>query len=159
LAGLWRGGAPIAVAVQEWLAYHGVATDHCAIRTRSYTGIGEQAATVTVDGLEPLVTALQADSCLLLVDDIFDSGRSLAAVKEALRVACGQRLPHDIRTATVYHHPQHRLSAAGPDYHVHATDCWLVFPHELVGLRREELATHKPAVPLVGNALPQKTSG
>lgn len=154
LVGLWRGGASIAVAVQEWLAFHAVATDHCAIRTRSYTGIGEQAATVSVDGLEPLVATLQADSRLLLVDDIFDSGRSLAAVKESLRVACGQRLPQAIRTATVYYHPQHRAAGAGPDYHVHETDCWLVFPHELVGLKRDEIRAHKPEVPLVGTVLP-----
>ena len=31
-----------------------------------------------------------------------------------------------------------------PDYYVHATDRWLVFPHEIVGLTREEILAHKP---------------
>ena len=148
LAGLWRGGAPVAVAVHEWLAFHGVVADHCAIRTRSYTAIGEQAAKVAVDGLEPLVAALQTESRLLLVDDIFDSGRSLAAVVEALRERCGESMPREVRTATVYYHPGHRVGPHGPTYHVHETDCWLVFPHELLGLDRAEIVRYKPEVPL-----------
>lgn len=147
LAGLWRGGAPVAVAVQEWLAFHGVDTDHCAIRTRSYTGIGEQASTVCVDGLETLVAGLQPESRLLLVDDIYDSGRSLAAVIRALEERCGVAMPREVRTATVYYHPNHRAVQQGPSYHVHETDCWLVFPHELMGLDPAEIAKHKPDLP------------
>ena len=36
---IWRGGAPVGVAVQELLAYRGIETDHIAIRTSSYEGI------------------------------------------------------------------------------------------------------------------------
>ncbi|MEM1146009.1 MAG: hypoxanthine phosphoribosyltransferase, partial [Pseudomonadota bacterium] len=36
---IWRGGAPVGVAVQELLAYKGIETDHIAIRTSSYEGI------------------------------------------------------------------------------------------------------------------------
>ena len=32
LVGIWRGGAPIGIAVQEALEYHGVQCDHIAIR-------------------------------------------------------------------------------------------------------------------------------
>ena len=39
LVGVWRGGAPVGIAVQELLEYHGVSTDHIAIRTSSYDGI------------------------------------------------------------------------------------------------------------------------
>jgi hypothetical protein len=149
LVGLWRGGASVAVAVHEWLAFHGVVADHCAIRTRSYTAIGEQAATVSVDGLESLVGTLNPESRLLLVDDIFDSGRSLAAVMEASRHRCGEYLPRAVRTATVYYHPGHRVGLDGPSYYVHETDRWLVFPHELLGLDRDEIAKNKPEVPLI----------
>lgn len=147
LAGLWRGGAPVAVAVQEWLAFHGTVTDHCAVRTRSYTGIGEQAPTVQVDGLEILVAGLQPESRLLLVDDIYDSGRSLAAVVAALRERCGPQMPRDVRSATVYFHRAHQALQHGPDYHVHETNHWLVFPHELMGLDAAEWVKHKPDVP------------
>ena len=31
-----------------------------------------------------------------------------------------------------------------PDYHIHETDQWLVFPHELQGLTMEEIRDNKP---------------
>ena len=39
VVGIWRGGAPIGITVQEVLEYHGIECDHIAIRTSSYTGI------------------------------------------------------------------------------------------------------------------------
>ena len=149
MVGVWRGGAPVAVAVQEWLACRGVEADHCAVRTRSYHGIGDQATEVIVDGLDYLVGVLGAESRLLLLDDIHDTGKSLAAVVEALRRQCGASLPREIRRATVYYHPGHDAGPGRgvppPDYHVHETDCWVVFPHELAGLTGEEIARYKPA--------------
>ena len=35
LVGIWRGGAPVGIAVQELLDYHGHHCDHIAIRTSS----------------------------------------------------------------------------------------------------------------------------
>ena len=35
LVGMWRGGAPIGIAVQEVLEYHAIHADHIAIRTSS----------------------------------------------------------------------------------------------------------------------------
>ena len=31
-----------------------------------------------------------------------------------------------------------------PDFYVHETDRWLVFPHEIQGLTPEEILAHKP---------------
>ena len=39
---LWRGGAPIGLAVQEYFAYRGIETDHILVRTSSYHGIDNQ---------------------------------------------------------------------------------------------------------------------
>ena len=36
---LWRGGAPIGLAVQEYFAYREIETDHILIRTSSYHDI------------------------------------------------------------------------------------------------------------------------
>jgi hypothetical protein len=44
----------------------------------------------------------------------------------------------------VYYKPARNRSALVPDYYVRDTDKWLVFPHELVGLTREEILQHKP---------------
>ena len=144
LVGMWRGGAPIGIAVQEVLEYQGIHTDHIAIRTSSYTGIDTQAKTVRVHALDYLVSRLSAEDEMLLVDDVFDSGRSLEAVIAELKRRCRRNLPEKIRIATVYYKPKRNRSHLVPDYCIHETDSWLVFPHEIQGLTREEILAHKP---------------
>lgn len=144
IAALWRGGAPIGIAVQELLEHRGIVTDHIAIRTSSYTGIDQQDKTVRVHGLDYLVSRLTHADRLLIVDDVFDSGRSLEAVHATLRERCGAQLPADIRIATVYYKPSRNRSALRPDFFVHETAAWLVFPHELQGLTEVEIRAHKP---------------
>ena len=36
IVGVWRGGTPVGIAIQEILAYLGNESDHIAIRTSSY---------------------------------------------------------------------------------------------------------------------------
>lgn len=144
LVGVWRGGAPIGIAVQEVLAYHGLECDHISIRTSSYAALDRQDKVVRVHALDYLVSALDAEDRLLLIDDVFDSGRSLEAVIEELRRRCRRNLPGQIRIATVYYKPTRNRSALQPDFYVRTTDQWLVFPHELQGLTREEILAHKP---------------
>ena len=147
LVGMWRGGAPIGITVQEVLEYYAIHTDHIAIRTSSYAGIDVEHKTVRVHATDYLVSRLEAEDELLIVDDVFDSGRSLEAVIEELRRRCRRNLPEKIRIATVYYKPKRRRSALIPDYYVHETDHWLVFPHEIQGLTREEILAHKPVGP------------
>ena len=144
LVGVWRGGAPIGIAVQEILEYNGIECDHISIRTSSYTGIDKQARTVRVHALDYLVSVLNAEDSLLLIDDVFDSGRSLEAVIAELRRRCRRNLPEQIRIATVYFKPARNRSSLTPDFYVRSTDQWLVFPHEIDGLSREEILAHKP---------------
>jgi hypoxanthine phosphoribosyltransferase len=144
LVAMWRGGAPIGIAVQEVLEYHSIHADHIAIRTSSYGGIDNQAKTVRVHAIDYLVSRLTAEDELLLVDDVFDSGRSLDAVMDVLTRRCRRNLPEKIRIATVYYKPKRNRSTLVPDYYVKETDSWLVFPHEIQGLTREEILAHKP---------------
>ena len=58
LVGIWRGGAPVGIAVQELLEYRGLDCDHIAIRTASYTGIDRQEPEVRVFALGHLVGRL-----------------------------------------------------------------------------------------------------
>jgi uncharacterized protein len=143
LVGIWRGGAPIGIAVQEVLEFHGFDCDHLAIRTSSYKGIDQQAE-VRVHAIDYLVSRLSAEDQLLLIDDIFDTGRSLEAVLMELRKRCRRNMPDNVRVATVYYKPKRNKTQLVPDFYVRATDEWLVFPHELKGLSREEILANKP---------------
>ncbi len=143
IVGIWRGGAPIGIAVHEVLDYYGVQNDHIAIRTASYLRPGEQASTVRVFGLNYIIDNISADDQLLIVDDTFDSGRSVDAVIQELRRKCRRNTPDEIRVATVYWKPHLNKTERVPDYYVHQTDKWLVFPHEIDGLTPEEIARHK----------------
>jgi uncharacterized protein len=147
LVGMWRGGAPIGIAVQEVLDYHEIPTDHIAIRTSAYYSMDKQEKTVRVHAIDYLVSRLEAEDRLLLVDDVFDSGRSLEAVIAELRRRCRRNLPEEIRTATVYYKPTRNRSSLVPDYCVHEAEQWLVFPHELQGLTAEEILKNKPVGP------------
>ena len=144
LVGVWRGGAPIGITVQEVLEYHGHECDHIAIRTSSYAGLDERAKTVRVHAIDYLVSRLSAEDRLLLIDDVFDTGLSLEAAINELRKRCRRNLPENIRIATAYFKPSRNNSSLKPDYFVRSTDQWLVFPHEMQGLTREEILTHKP---------------
>jgi hypoxanthine phosphoribosyltransferase len=144
LVGIWRGGAPIGISVQEVLEFNGIECDHIAIRTSSYTGIDEQDKTVRVHAVDYLVSKLTAEDQLLLIDDVFDSGRSLEAVLAELRNRCKRNMPEQVRIATVYFKPTRNRSAIRPDYFIRETDQWLVFPHEMQGLTREEILKNKP---------------
>jgi hypothetical protein len=149
LVGIWRGGAPIGIAVQEFFDVHGVNCDHIAIRTASYTGIDQQAREVKVYALGYLIDTLNADDRLLIIDDVFDSGRSVEAVLKELKARCRANMPGDVRIATVWYKPARNQTALKPDYFIHESNDWLVFPHEIDGLTPEEIRAHKPAADVI----------
>jgi uncharacterized protein len=149
IVGIWRGGAPVGIAVQELLAYRGIETDHIAIRTKSYSGIDRQSAEVHVYSLGYLIDTLEPDDRLVVVDDVFDSGRSIEAFLRELNARCRHNTPREIRTATVYWKPGRNQTELRPDYYVHETDEWLVFPHEICGLTEDEIRAHKPQAELI----------
>ena len=144
ITGIWRGGTPVGIAVQEILDYFGVPTDHIAIRTSSYEGMDRRRASVRVHGLNYLVERLRPEHRLLLVDDVFETGLSIHAVLKALRERTGRNPPAEVRTAVVYYKPGAGRTDLVPHYHVRKTDAWIVFPHEMQGLTEEELTGHKP---------------
>ena len=139
VVGIWRGGAPVAAPIHEYLQVRGIPADHIAIRASSYTGIDQRSKSVEVTGLDPLIGKLGPDQALLLVDDVFDTGLTLQAILERLRAGAGERCPSRIRIACPWYKPAHNRTAFKPDYYLHETDRWLVFPHELAGLSDAEI--------------------
>ncbi len=145
IVGVWRGGAPVAIAIHELLDYAGIKTDHIAIRTSLYTGINQTSTSVAVEGLGYLVQRARASDKVLLADDVFDSGRSLEKVVKELSEQCGTDAP-ELRIATPYYKPANNQTGLAPDYYLHETDQWLVFPHELDGLAADEVLRDKPGL-------------
>ena len=144
IVGVWRGGTPVGIMVQELLDFYGVETDHISIRTSSYSGLNKRENKVRVHGLSYLTTSMNAEDSLLLVDDVFDTGLSIRAILKKLREKSRKNLPHDVRVATAYFKPGKNKTDFEPDFYVHKTDDWLIFPHEMEGLSREEIIANKP---------------
>ena len=157
IVGLWRGGSSVGLVVQECLATLGVETDHIALRT-SYQGraqyeeVAATKAPIRVHGKQYLLENLNADDRLLIVDDVFSSGRHTSAVIDQLQVGMKRNMPTDIRIAALWYRPHQTNGAPKPDFYLHETQQWLVLPYEFNGLTRDEIAEHKPfLVSLLGS--------
>jgi hypothetical protein len=142
---IWRGGTPVGMAVQEIFAYAGIESDHIAIRTSSYHGV-DQRGSVAVHGLNYIIKKIRHDDRVLIVDDVFDTGNTIVAVIDELRRRARGNTPEDIRVAVPWFKPSRNETDRVPDYFLHETEEWLVFPHELDALTPSELREARPAV-------------
>jgi len=146
IVAIWRGGAPVGIAVQELLDYCGVHADHIAIRTSSYRGIDGRSNDVQVHGLNYLVKNVQQQDRLLIVDDVFDTGHTIAQVVSQLTERMRRNIPSDIRVAVPYYKPSRNQTGRRPDFFLYETEQWIKFPHSLEGLTDEEVKTNRPAL-------------
>jgi hypoxanthine phosphoribosyltransferase len=133
LLALWRGGTPIAVAVHEFLEAKGVTTHHTVAKVTSYDGIGQQGKP-QIEELDHVFGVVAQGTKVLVVDDIFDSGRTMNAVCGRLKEAGA-----NVRVATLFFKPAANQTGLQPDFFICKTDRWVVFPHELIGLSDDEL--------------------
>ena len=62
---------------------------------------------------------------VLIVDEVWDSGTTIAAVVERVRLAGGQPT-----TAVLHYKPTHSRVPIAPDFHVVDTDAWVVYPYK-----------------------------
>lgn len=151
IVGLWRGGSPVGIGVQDCLEYLGVKTDHISIRT-SYTGMNtytdmiENESGIRVHGLQYLLENLEADKRLLIVDDVYSTGLSVKAVIDQLSIKTRRNMPVDVRIAVIWYKSANNRTGRTPDYHLHETDKWLVLPYELSGLPLDEIYRNKTGV-------------
>jgi len=120
-----RGGLLPAGAIS-----YGLGVKNCgALNVEFYTGVGE-----VLDAPEVLPPALDVDYLagrrVLLVDDVADSGRTLALAVRLLRERGA-----DMRSATLYVKPG---SIETPDYWWRETPLWIDFPWSWMGSVVEE---------------------
>jgi hypoxanthine phosphoribosyltransferase len=152
IVGLWRGGSSVGIAVQECLQALDVKADHISIRT-SYSGVNSYREmienpqdTIRVQGTQYLLEALNESDSLLIVDDVFSSGYSVDAVIKRLEQRLKRNMPQDTRVASLWYKPLENKTDRKPDFYMHESDDWLVFPYELTGLTDEELKLNKSYV-------------
>jgi len=142
LIALWRGGAPPGIVIHEFFRCKGHDFYHTAIRTQSLEGVAEGNG-FDIRGLKHVTDEVESGQQMLIVDDLFDTGRTMYEVIEYLRRRALRNTP-EIRVATVYCRPQHRAFLVGPHYHLHSVSERPVFPHQLTALESERLAQTDP---------------
>lgn len=148
IVGVWRGGSTVGIYVQECLQYLGVETDHIAIRT-SYKGMNDylqklkEGAEIHAHGLQYLFENMNADGSLLIVDDVYSTGRNVNAVIDRLKAKMRLNMPKNTRVAAPYYRRAPGQKNRKPDYFLHEFDEWLVLPYELTGLDETEIAQNK----------------
>ena len=140
LIALWRGGTPPGIAIHEFLKVSGWEVRHLPLKCSSYTGIGENAGEVRFTCAEPVFGMLRKGDKVLVVDDVFDTGKTAAAVKAKL-----DALGVEMRMACVYWKPQKNLTDLKPDYFTKDVGLeWIVFPHEIEGLSKDDVRAKDP---------------
>ncbi len=163
IIGIWRGGTPVGIVVHDFLAYVGVKANHISVRT-SYKGregynrhsLRQQ---TLVHNTKFLVERVNADDSILIVDDVYASGRSVEAVIKRLKRRLRRNMAKDVRIAVPWYKPTHNRTGRIPDYVLHESEENLVMPHELNDLTPEEIKKYKPvAAELANKILSTKTA-
>ncbi len=143
LIGIWRGGCPIAIAVHEYFSYLGHHIDHIPIRAISYSGINQRNNEVTIEGLEYLKNNRNKINTVLLVDDVFDTGNSFNTIIKLIKAITPEI---QLKIASPWYKPENNQTIIIPDFYLHKTNQWLIFPHELDGLSLMEIQKYKPDI-------------
>ena len=154
LIALWRGGAPPGIAIQEYFRWRGHDPYHTALRTQSLEGV-RGGGGFDIKGAEHVIAEVCSDQQMLIVDDLFDTGRTMYEVSEYLRGRARRNTP-EIRVATVYFRPTRRRFLVGPHYYLHECEEAPVFPHRFRDMPREQLEQSDPelAATIWGPAVP-----
>ncbi len=140
IVGLWRGGAPVALAVHEFLKVSGWDVRHMPLKCASYSRIGCNEGEVEFTLGDEVFAMMRPGEKVLIVDDVFDTGKTAEAV--TVRLAS---VKAEARFACVYYKPHKNETSIRPDYFVNASDDeWLVFPHEIEGLCAQDVRRKSP---------------
>ena len=117
LLAIARGGMVPCCLISEYMDMRNI----LVAAVMYYTGVGQ-----TMD--RPLFLQfpddiLLADKRILVIDDVWDTGKTIMAVKDRLN-AVGCR--HDV--ATLHYKPARSRFSARPEYFAEETDDWIVYP-------------------------------
>ena len=117
LVGISRGGLVFCRMLSDLLDIKDIRILKCEY----YTDVGETSKRPLIS--QELQGELKGRN-VLVVDDVADSGKSLAAIMDYLK----RKNPSRIRVVTIYVKPK---SSQIPDYFARRTTSWIIFPWEL----------------------------
>jgi uncharacterized protein len=126
-----RGGFPISIAIHEYFRYKNIEIEHGAVRAVSYKNIGQRKIETQIVGMDNL--KIQPQAKILIIDDIFDTGRTIAKVLSLLPKNTKKKI------AVIHYKPSNNKTTIIPDYYIKTTKDWLIYPHEIDGLSSKEL--------------------
>jgi uncharacterized protein len=105
------------------IAYHLGLRNILVAAVQFYSGVGRRAAAPTF--LQFPADPFLSGKIILIVDDIWDSGKTISAVKSRVVAAGGTPV-----TAVMHYKPAASQISDEPDYYVETTDAWIVYPWE-----------------------------
>lgn len=129
---IWRGGTPVGLAVDAYYKSHGVFMNHTTVGTESYVGIGRQEE-VVVKGLDHVIKVICPEDGLLILDDVYESGKTIHKIVETLEKRARANAPKEIMVATLHNKPEKHVWHELPHIFLenHSGDVWIDYPHEL----------------------------
>lgn len=132
---IWRGGTPVGLGVDTYFKCQGLRINHTTIATESYTGIDERGS-VTIKGLDHVIKVVCPEDGLLIIDDVYESGRTIESIIATLRDEARANAPKKIVVGTVHSKPSKHDDSELPVVSLHDLpgDVWIDYPHELADL-------------------------
>lgn len=136
---IWRGGTPVGLGVDAYFRSQGLRINHTTIATESYTGINERGL-VTIKGLEHVIREVCPEDGLLIIDDVYESGRTIERIVETLQAEARANAPEKIVVGTVHSKPSRHEFTGLPIVSLTDIDgdVWIDYPHELADLARDD---------------------
>lgn len=123
LIGISRGGLVPVRLLSDYLDNHNVSI----MRIEFYKSIGETKDFPTIT--QPLQVDVKGKR-VLIVDDVADTGRSLAVAKEHIKRAGAS----EVKIAVLHYKPNSILK---PDFYIATTKAWIIYPWEKNETKRE----------------------
>jgi len=132
LIAIWRGGAIPSLCIHEFFNKKGFNVKDTVVKLESYDiNTREQKRELKLRYTANLDNDITIDDKILIVDDIFDTGKTIEEVLYYLESKMNINL-ENVRVATLWVKPENIKVGFYPDYVLHKAekDHWLVFPHE-----------------------------
>jgi hypoxanthine phosphoribosyltransferase len=130
VVGLARGGMVPALYLHEFfMLYYRRPIGFAITRCRSYHAVARAGDEVKVGSLAEVWQELRDGSRILVVDDIFDRGKTAQATVNALRAEAPREVL--IKTAMLHYKPENSVVEMAPDYYVrrYRGEEWIVYPY------------------------------